>query len=231
MAYRHNDTLHKHQRRADRLRKFAFVFGAAFFIVTSIIGVDWLINQVSDTETAVSRETSKSVQSANVSVYRTEFFQFQAPESWVEVSSESTDKKFVYVKNNGTLITTKLVIYIDRPETDLEADYKATRVLPINIDSEGNFIKSGNVSEHCKESWPPENNLNPARITHANVSFVCTPDSVQYNAVVGLEGGTESIPATLKSGKDIKIAIVYSDLTAYPTAGDMYNIVSSFSTL
>lgn len=231
MAYRHNDALHKHRVRAYRLRKVSLVFLLVVIVGVVGVGIDWVLNQVDNTETVVSSENLKSVQSANVSVYRTEYFQFQAPESWVEVASESTDKRFVYVKNNGTLITQKLTVIVDRPETNREADFKLTHVLPVQIDEDGNFNPLTSVGSHCNDSFPADLKRNPSRITHEGVSFVCAPSSQQYNIVIGQFGEDESIVANLTDGRQISLFIVYSDLTAYPSAGDVYNIVSSFKTL
>lgn len=232
MAYKHNDALHKHQVRARRLRRLAA--GITFIILVAgvVIGADWLINQINNTETVVSSENTKSVQSANVSVHRTEYFQFQAPDAWVEIANNSgSGKRFEYVKNNGDLITQKLTVMVDRPAIDTEADFKITRVLPVSIDSEGNFNPLDNVSEHCDESWPNKLRRNPARIVHYSVSFVCDSLSQQYNIVIGENGGSENITIDRNDGTQFSLYIVYSDLTAYPSPGDVYNIVSSFRAL
>lgn len=232
MAYRHNDALHKHQVRARRLKISSILVLSLVLIGSLIIGVDWIVNQISDTETVVSSENTKSVQAANVSSYRTEYYQFQAPEDWVEIANEAPGERYVYVKNSANdFITQKMTIIIDRPDTDKEADFKLTHVLPVTIDTEGNFIPVDSVSEHCGESFPDNIGRNPARNTHANVSFVCAPDSKQYNIVVGEYDGDESLKVTLSNGKEVSLFIVYSDLTAYPSSGDIYNIISTFEIL
>jgi hypothetical protein len=171
------------------------------------------------------------VQSANASVYRTEFFQFQAPSEWVLISSESTDKKFVYLKKSETQISQKLEIYVDRPKIDKEADFKLTRVLPVETSSLGTITKQSTVSSHCKESFPDDGNRDARRVTHADVSFVCNPDSAQYTVLVGEAGGSEQLSFVMNNGREINVVMVYSDLTAYPGTGDLLNIVSSFSVL
>jgi hypothetical protein len=199
-------------------------------VFATIIGVDWFLNRLSNTNTVVSRSTTTSVQSVNVSAYRTEFFQFQAPDDWVAVAGETTDKKFVYVKNKGTLITQKLIIYVDREIQQREADFKATHVLPTDTSPLGSFVNIGEVSNHCGESWTGVNR-DPARLTHSNVNFVCNPDSGQYNVVVGKNGSNEAIRFEGFQGSSHTYTIVYSDLTAYPGAGDLYNIISGFNAL
>ncbi len=231
MAYRHNDNLHKHKVQAHRFRKVTFFFVTAVVLITLVIGIDWLIGRFSDSNTTVSRENNSLVKSANVSVYRTEFFQFQAPESWVAVANESHNNNFVYVNNNGAIITQKLTVIVNQPERSKDADYKITRVLPATLDKDGKLNPQDKVSGHCTESWPENLRRNPARIIHANVSFVCAPDSQQYNVVVGTPEGSESYKVTLSDGREATLLIIFSDLTAYPTPGEIYSIISSFSTL
>lgn len=231
MAYIHNGTLHKKQVRSKRFRMISFFVVVTVFIMTSIIGVDWIINKLSDSNTVVTKENNTSVQSANVSVYRSEYFQFQAPESWISVVSETTPNRFVYVKNNGNLVTQKFTVFVNRQDIDREADFDLTRVVPIQFGPESNFERIGEVSSHCTDSFPIDGNRDPRRIEHSNVSFVCNPDSQQYNIVVGVSGESEKLPVTLKDNRKINLTLVYSDLTAYPGNGDLYNIIDSFRTL
>ena len=230
MAYRHNDSFHKHQVAAHRTRKLAFFSVLAVVLVLSVIGVDYLINRLSNNDSVVSREVTSTVQSANVSVYRSEYFQFQAPSDWVLVSSLTTDNKFVYVKNKGNLVTQRLVVYIDRPE-DKRVDQNIAYLLPVEINSLGSFVPIGTVTEHCDESWPKSLKRNPDRIEHEGVLMECTPNTREYNVMVGKVGGSDRIPVELSSGDEVNMTLVFSDLTAYPGAGDLYSIVSSFSTL
>jgi hypothetical protein len=137
----------------------------------------------------------------------------------------------VYVKNNGSLIVSKFVVYVDRPIRNREADFKITNVLPVEKGVLNSFNNIGTVSSHCNDSWPEDLQRNPSRITHENVSFVCSPDAKQFNVTIGEYGGDEEIEATLTDGRQITLTMIYSDLTAYPNPGDIYNIVTSFSTL
>lgn len=231
MAYRHNDNLYKHKVRANKFRKVT-VFAVCFvLIVAGIVGADWLMSELSSSGTVVSRETRTSVQSANVSAYRTEYFQFQAPQEWVLINGESTDNRFVYVKNTGNLITQRFTVYINRADLDREADFNLTRILPVQLTDQKRLDRVGDVSTHCDESFPKDGNRDPRRIIHDEVSFVCNPDSAQYTIAVGIYKGTESIPAKLRDGRNMKMVLLYEDLTAYPNTGDIYNIVSSFQIL
>ena len=231
MAYRHNTALHRHKKRARHWGVAAIAALSFVFVGMLVVAVDWVINQASNSNTIVSRTNTATVQSANISVYRTEFFQFQAPDDWILVDNQSSKSKYVYVKENGDLITQRLTVYVNRPEQFKDSDLKNTHVLPIEKNTLGKFVPIGEVSEHCRESFPDDGNRNPRRITHNEVSFVCSPDSGQYNIIAGLYGGVEDIPVTLNNGEEITLAIIYSDLTAYPGVGDIKNIISSFNTL
>lgn len=231
MSYRHNDILYKHKVRANRLKKSAFVITGIASIFVLVVAVDWVLGQLSNSNTVVSKENLTSVQSVNVSVYRTEFFQFQASEAWIAVAGETTNDKYVYVKNNGNLITQKFTVYVNRPEKSKEADLKITNVLPVEMGSLGNFINIGEISKHCSEVWPANSPRDPSRVEQNFVSFVCSPDSEQYNVVVGEYNDDEDISSTLSNGEAVSYTIIYSDLTAYPGAGEMYNIITSFSAL
>lgn len=232
MAYQHHVNTHHRFKRAKRVRLVA-VFASIITIVSvGIVGSDWLIAKLNANDTYVSKENVTSVQSANVSVYRSEYFQFQAPDSWVAVAAQSSEKKFVYVKNKGALVTQRLVVYIDRPLTDTERDVAITNVLPVEVTEAGGFANIGEVSAQCRDGWPDEEvKGNPMRITFEKVSFVCNPGSQEYNVVVGEYDGDELIEATLDDGRKVGITIVFSDLTAYPGPGDLYNIITSFSIL
>lgn len=233
MAYTHNARVHKKHKKARRAGIVAFSAVMVLLIVIGVVSVDWVINQRSSSNTIVSTENTTSVQSANVSVYRTEYFQFQAPEEWKQVVSESTENKFVYVKNDDFLITQKIVVYISRPQAIRDNDLKITNVIPVTVDENRlvPIVQSNYVSEHCNESWPDDLRRNPSRITHDNVSFVCAPSSDQYNIIIGEDDGSEDIPITLSDGTEIELAIVYSDLTAYPGTGDLFSILRSFEVL
>jgi uncharacterized protein (UPF0333 family) len=226
--YHHSVNTHKRTKRARRVRKAA-IFSVLFVgVIVAIIAVDWVLNKMSTSNTVVSRETTSAVQSADISVYRTEFYQFQAPESWVFVQNESNQNKFVYLNNQSSLVTQKLTIFVNRADLNREADFNVTRVVPVEVTGDKRFSRVTDISSHCNDSFPQDGNRDPRRITHNDVSFICSPDSQQFNIHVGLYKGTESVPATLNDGRQVKFVIVYEDLTAYPGPGDLYNIISSF---
>lgn len=230
MAYKHNDALYTHRQRAFRFRKAVIVIFVFLALIIMTVAVDWIFSQFQSSDSVVSRIDTTSVQSANVSVYRTKFYQFQAPQEWA-LSTDSTDTKFVYFKSTGSLITQKLVVYVNRPVIDREADFKITRVLPVTVSELGNLMPESAVSPHCKQGSPEGFRSDPSRISYEGVSFVCNHDSEEYNILLGQKGGNENVPMKLKDGTTVTFTIVYSDLTAYPGTGDVFKIATSFTAL
>lgn len=231
MAYQQGKSSYKNQVKATRWRKAAFFSALLVFIALSVIAVDFVIQRMSTSNTVVSRTNTTSVQSANITSFRSDYFQFQAPEEWIQVSTLSTDKRYVYYKKDGQRVTQRFIVEIDRPVTDREATYKFTHALPVQVSELGNLVNVGEVGTHCEESWPENTPGSPKRIEHNNVSFVCAPKANQYNVIIGEYDADEALEVTRDDGTTTTLTLIYSDLTAYPGTGDVYNIISSFTIL
>lgn len=231
MAYRHHANTHRRGKQARRLRWAAFAAVALVVLGVGVIAVDSILNRLSTSNTVVTNETTSSVQAASVSVYRSPYFQFQAPDEWVAVASQTSDNMYTYVKNSNSLVEERLVVHIDRPAAAIDSDLKITHVLPVQANVSGLFTDVGKVSSQCDESWPDGLKRNPSRIVHEGISFVCSIGSGQYNVVLGEKDGDENITVIGQDGSEVTLTIVYSNLTAYPSPGDLYAIASSFSTL
>jgi len=230
MAYHHDDSLHTHKVRAKKVRQVAFVMATGLVIIAGVVFADWLLNKLSNSNTIVSNEITSTVQASTISVQRTEYYQFQAPDDWVLVAGQSTENKFVYIKK-GRLASQRLIVYINAVPVNYETNQAITNVLPVELSELGKFINISEVSEHCENSWPDGLARNPSRIVHERVSVVCTPSSKQYNVAIGEYDKDDIIEVTTSSGDDITLKIVYSNLSANPNSGDLQNIISSFSIL
>lgn len=232
MAYKHNLSLHKRQRQARKLHSFTIVAFVLVFLAVGAVAVDWVITGMRNDTTVVTTEQTRSVQASNISIYRTQYFQFQATDDWVEIDDSSYNgERYIYVKNKGSLQTQRLTVYVNRSALEKERDIKNNYVLPVDIGPLGRFINIGTVSEHCSSSWLDSLPRNPTRIRHDDVSFVCAPDSQEYNIVIGERGDDENILVRREDGTTSELTIVYSDLTAYPSPGDVYSIIESFVAL
>ncbi len=231
MAYHHRVSTHHRSKRARKIKRFTVGFTLLIIIGSAVIGVDWLLSQINNSSGITTTQQHSTVQSANVTVYRTKYFQFQAPDDWISIADSSNDNKFVYVRNDGSIVSRRFSVYINKAALNIESVLDMTRVIPVNYNSNGTFSEIGSVSDHCNDSWPSELPRNPSRIIHDNVSLVCSPSSAQYNVVIGERDGDEKIEATLEDGEKFTLTLVYSDLSAYPTPGDVRSILSSFRTL
>lgn len=231
MAYQYGESFSKQKTRAKKIRAVLATFVILLILGAVAIAVDWMLSKNNSSSTVTSNVSITSVQSVNTSVYKTAFFQFEATDAWELVDSESSEHKFVYVKYTGTLVTQKFEIIINRPKINREADFDITRVVPVQVSEEGNFVRKGEISGHCNDSFPKDANRDPRRITHNSVSLVCSPDSQQYDVVFGEENGSEDIALTTSGGEEISFFAVYSDLTAYPSSGELYDIISSLTVL
>lgn len=220
MRYRYLDN-HRLHRMLVRYAKVLAVVVFVLIIIAIYITVDTYIQQ-SDKSEVTSRE-SHSVQTSKANVITTEYFQFQAPPGWVEVSNETKPPLFVYREINNTLIKRELRIYVDTPAEELRSSY----VLPVSVSDDR--LVPGAVSEHCKnDSAFSATQRSPANIIWDGVAIMCEPDSIEYNVVIGAKGNRQGISMKRPSGDSISYAIIYKDLTASPSSVDLYIILRSF---
>jgi len=230
-VYKHNNNTFHKVKKAHKMRLVAKISVLTVFLISLAIGVDWFLGRISESRTVTTSQTTTTVQSASVSVYRTDYFQFQAPEEWILKSSQSSETKFTYLKKDGPLVTERLVVFVDRPAHDKEADIPITHVLPIELVGENkNIRRTGSVGEHCGSSRPDGAGAN-SRFVHDDVEFVCNSSSTQYNVVVGLFGGNEVLQFDGDNSREVTLTLVYSSLSANQSTGDLYSIVETFSAL
>jgi hypothetical protein len=165
-----------------------------------------------------------TVQQSSVSILRTEYFQFQAPADWVEISNQSTSQKFVYREIKNTLIQNQLDIYVNNSPKELFAEY----VLPVKVKDDRMGLEAGEISEHCKKAVPKPLNSNSLSVTYQGVTFGCHLSGTAFIVVAGQKGGTTDIRLIRPNGQAITYTLVYRDLTADPTGDDFVGILNSF---
>ena len=68
MAYKRTKGVYDKRKRAVRLKNFVILLVLCFVGVAAWIGVDWLANEFSPNRSAVSKETTTTVQAADVTV-------------------------------------------------------------------------------------------------------------------------------------------------------------------
>ncbi len=229
MTYRAKDQHYRKLRRAKFLWRGFFALVVLFVGVIGWLVADYILHADQRNQTTVSVEGSK-VQGLDVSAFRTDYYYFQASTEWRELVDDGLEDGYTYIKSDGDLITQRLQVYVNRSGLEKDQDLKITNVLPLDVEAD-HFANFGSVSEHCDKGWTNALNRDPARINFEKVSFVCAPTSQQYNVIFGERGGDENITVQKSSGETAEITIIYSDLTAYPSSGDIYNIAKRFQIL
>jgi hypothetical protein len=221
--YHHQINTHHRVERARKVKKTTQLVVALFLLVSLGIGIDWLIGKINSDTTVVSNESTATVQSSTINLFRTPYFQFQADEKWVEAPEASTETRFVYKRLSGPLVEHNLVVYVnEKPPAKLAA----TRIFTAELDN-GLFKKISGPDEHCNSQQEGLKN-EPKIITYNQVTFNCDLGSATYKAFVGLIGGTNIITATRPNGETATYAIVYDDVTFSPTSNQINSIMSTF---
>lgn len=171
----------------------------------------------------VSVESTSSVQSATINLFRTPYFQFQADRSWVEVPEVSTPTKFIYRSSNGPLLEHQLTVYVnERPPAKLAA----THVYTVALDGR-KFSEVHPADKHCNSETKGLNN-EPKVITYNEVTFNCDLGSSTFSSFVGLQGGTNEMAITRPNGEQAVYSIVYDDLTFSPSPNQINSIMKTF---
>jgi hypothetical protein len=220
VKYRYLDN-HRLHRILIRLAKILIVIVFFLLIAGIYVLVDSYIQRADKTE-VTSRQNS-SVQASRENVQTTEFFQFQAPPDWVEVSNETKPPLYVYREINNKLIKRELRIYVNSPPEDI----RSSRVLPVDVKDDQ--IIPSEISEHCKanSAFSPSQR-SPRMVTWQGVQILCEPDSIEFNVVVGTKGNSRGVLMKRPNGDPISYAMIYRDLTANPSSLGLYSILRSF---
>jgi hypothetical protein len=225
--YKYNKSYHHKSQRARKTGVLAIV--ASLFVLAGIgyVARD-VYKQLGSKQAPVSQATYSSVQGASINLFKTEFFQFQAGDSWKEATTETKDGHYVYRSFKGTLVERDLIIDINKTAPEVPALVRTTRVMPVNVESDGRLSIVEGAGEHCKTQMPKNAPLLPTKITAREVSFICTPDAVIYQVLIGVVGGTTNIAIPRPSGTKATYTIQYRDLTVSPNDNQLRNIISTF---
>lgn len=229
-SYYREQGFHSRKRFLRRLR---YVW--ALILVGLLVGLGLFVYDAimqarqSDTASKESKaETSLVV--ADSQLQSSPYFQFQSPKNWRAIANESRSNHFVYRQYNGPLIQQEFVVDINRDTPEPLASTLITRVLPVTVTASGKLNPTGPISPHCSEIIKPATARNQLIVTYKTVKFGCNPQASNYYAVVGLAGGTDTMPLKRPSGTTATYNITYKNLTAQPTAGDFDNIIETFET-
>lgn len=228
MPYHHRVSTHHKVKKAKKIKRFAQATTALVLLLGLVIGIDWLINRL-NTETQVSVESTATVQSSNINIFRTPYFQFQADRTWREVTSESSAKKYVYRSLDGLLVQHELIVEVNG-STDVVLDNEATtRVYPVEIKN-NNLSPISTVSPHCRELTTIEGDREQQFVEFEEVTFPCNPDASGYVVTIGQSGGEHFIEKPTFDGVR-SYKITYRDSTFSPSGRPLPNIIRTFQLL
>lgn len=225
--YKYNTSYHQKSRKAHRVGVMAFIVSSVVVVIIAIIAVD-LVRQVFSKQAPTSQATYSSVQGDSVNLFRSPYFQFQVNDSWKEANTESHDGHYVYRSYKNGLVERDLTIDINNTKPETLALVRTTHVLPVSIDVSGRLIPQGDSGEHCSTLMPKNAPALPTQVTQHQVRFVCTPDAVLYQVVVGVVGGGTNMTLPRPNGSKAVYTITYRDLTVRPTDAQLRSIVQSF---
>lgn len=223
--YRYSQKIHKRGKRVRRTRRALVAFVVIFLIGGGVLLFD-ILKQTLSNDSAGSTSSTAAVQSATVNIFRTPYYQFQADKSWREVnSSDNVPDRFVYRSYQGTLVHEELIIEVNREKPIVLDNNQVTRVLPVDVSSEGALLPLGEVSSHCKEF---AKGIEQQFVTYKNVTFPCTPDGNNFMAVVGSTESNFPIRVTTADGSIRTYSITYQDSRFSPSGRSLNDIVKTF---
>lgn len=227
--YKYDKSYHHKSRKARHGVFLASVVTIIAIGAAGFIGYD-VLHQTYNKQAPQSRTNYSSVQGDSVNQFSSPYFQFQTNDKWKEATNEEREGHYVYRSYKGTLVEHDLVIDINNKTPVAVPNVRTTNVYPVTIDPSGRLIAQGGAGDHCKTLMPKNSPNVPTLVKERQVSFVCTPDAILYQVVVGLVGGTTDIPIPRPSGGSAVYTIVYRDLTISPTEADLRGIIESFQT-
>ena len=228
MPYHHRVSTHHKVKKAKKMKRFAQVAVFAVFLVGFGVGIDWLINRL-NADNSVSVQSTAAVQSSNINIFRTPFFQFQAGSAWREITSENTDKKFVYRSLQGLLVQEELIIEIDGNTDVVLGNQSTTRGYPVEINN-NKLQPTADMSGHCRDLTAVKGDRKQQFVEYETMTLPCNPDASAFVVLVGQSGGKHYLEKpTFDGNRTYKIT--YRDSTFSPAGRGLPNIVKTFQLL
>jgi hypothetical protein len=239
--YKHKVNTHLRHRRASKFKRFSILFACLILLGAIGVGVDWLITNISATNTVISTESSATVQSARINIFQTPYYRFQADSTWREVTdelnlkdSEDGSEQYLYRSFDKNFIEHEILVTVNMPANyQIATNYIPTRVVPVRIESDGGLTQIGSVSKPCVDVLPTDNpNLEPHIVVQNEVEYFCNPNEVNdFHVAVGIPGGTTRLSNMPGNPQKAVISITYRNITAIPTSSMFENILTTFKLL
>jgi hypothetical protein len=206
----------------------------AVFVLALLIGAGVLIydiyNKNQAPATPVSKTTVKAITFDN-KFFSTPYFRFTDSEDWQFVKSLSTGSKFVFQKflHNSSLVQHQLIVYVN--STPPPNDLAASRVLPVNVNTENNSFSPEEVSGHCGTTYKL-GELHKVMLRRVNGStLLCDPDQGQFRVVIAKAGGDYNLRLKRADGTMANYIIIYQNQKIDPDSDTVMQIASSFQAI
>jgi hypothetical protein len=219
-SYYHHVNYHHRARIYRRIKVLVLTVIGCALVAGLIVLIDNLIQTKKSNTPSPTSQSGASSFSNQIEVFATQYFRFQADNSWINIASESTPNSFKYLSSRGPLVEHELTIYVDTTSPTFEA----TRVIPVAQNN--SVLVPEATSEHCKEAAPSLKN--PGLIRSNGVDFICNPDSSSYHVAVGIKNGNTVMRLQRPDGSFLNYTIHYKNLTAMPDDLQIQNILKSF---
>ncbi|MBI5357637.1 hypothetical protein HZB74_02205 [Candidatus Saccharibacteria bacterium] len=224
MKYDYQISSHSKKRYLKRVYIVLSIVIVVALAVAAFIKIDSYLQKSQNTPNNTTTEKSTAYFAPATKIFRTQYFQFQSDDSWVEMPAESNLSTYVYRSFRNNLIEQELIIYVG----DIPANLNATRVLPVSI-KQDRQLSINQVSEHCNKAVGGPV-IGQAQVSFEQVTMACDVDGTQYQVLVGLIGGTTNLTLSRPDGSNEVYAIYYKNVKASPDSVQFSQIVSSFQT-
>ncbi len=226
MKYNNHMNYRDRKRYLFRIRLFFVCFTLGLIGLVSYMILSLETDNASNTSQITTSESSSGYFAPSVKIFRTPYFQFQADQTWAEVSGESTTNKFVYRSLRSNLIEHEMVVYVNQIPANLESN----RVLATSVKAGDTELEAGTVSDHCLKTLPGGSRAQAVAATVDSVKMSCDADSTNYTVMAGLKGGSTTLNLKRPDKTAAAYAIYYTNLKAVPDGAQIAQIMSTFQT-
>lgn len=224
MKYDYQISSHSKKRYLKRVYILLSITIVIVLAIIAFIRLDAYLQRNQNTPDNTTTEKTTAYFAPTTKIFRTQYFQFQSDDTWVELPAESNNSTYVYRSFRNNLIEQELIIYVG----DIPPNPSATRVLPVSI-KQDKRLSVNQISEHCNKAVGGPV-VGQAQVSFEQVTMLCDADGTQYEVLVGLIGGTTNLTLSRPDGSNEAYVIYYKNVKASPDAIQFSQIVSSFQT-
>lgn len=215
---------HKNKPKVVRRLKWFFWGGliAAILVVAGFFAYSFYI--VKPAEELPTSSVRTTVIAPDITVFNTQYFQFQAGKNWTEIASNE-ENIFRYRAIRDPLTEHDLAIYVNPSQPEINR-LRATRAQVVELTEDGSFSAVGGITESCAKAG--DNVQDNDIVTFNDTTFKCVAGGALFDVLVSQKGGTPVMPVQRPDGSTINLVIYYRDLRATPDGRELKQIVDTF---